>query len=121
MSAWIFESGALKTCGKVAGAYLRIELATQDITTYPLTAPDWSSPTALDNPFTFSELGTDGSWDAGQQAMGDVDLEAVNVNLDPTGDVRIYDILTGINRNTTDLHLRVSWSPDNSTWTVKFW
>lgn len=119
MSVYRFDTGGLPTCGKTAGVYYRIEFATQDVSTWPLTKPSWTSPTALTNPFTFGGISVDGEYDAGQQVLGDITLEAQNTIL--TGTTRIMSILDAIDKDATDLHVRVGWGTNGSTFVYKFW
>jgi len=119
MAAYVFESGGIPTCGKSAGAYWKIELEAQTVTSWPLTAPTFGSPTALESPFQFGGMEIAGPPDAGQQSVGAITFQAHNREM--AGGIRVSDILA-VDKSTTDIHIRISRkSTSGGAYVARFW
>jgi len=132
LSCYQFDTGAIPTCGKTAGAYYRIEITTQGIAAADwvggLSAPDWSSPIVRRSPFTFSDITIEGPPDAGQMSLGDVNFEAHNRPLEDgagaitTDTIRSILALDTIDKNATAIHIRIGYkATSGGTFVWKFW
>lgn len=128
MSAWQFPENITTSCADgVNGGYTYVEMATQSRAAYPLTAPVWTSPTALSSPFIVPSITVTGGAEAGAIGIGSITFECTNEVLETNGD-RIFDIIRGngntgtFDVDTTDLHVRIWWKPNAAaSYSVRFW
>ena len=132
MSCWEFDLGSAPSCSLAEGGYTKVQFATQDITSWPLDPPDWSTPTVLESPFTVPEIGLHAPLEAGLMGANEISLECDNRDLlDSVGDysgVRIFDLLRGrvtgdtFDVDVTDLHVRILFkSPTDLDYSVRWW